>query len=63
MENRLLAWLQNKLTPAWKKICDGCCLDRETLSMLRDHNLSILKTENYYKGLFIAVEAILDEPN
>lgn len=57
MENRLLAWLQNSLTPAWKKICDGCCLNRDTFNLLKNHNLTILDVEDHYKGLFIAVEA------
>lgn len=58
MENRLLAALQNWLTPAWKKVCDGCYLNRDTLGTLKGHHFSIKKVENYYKGLFILVEAL-----
>ncbi len=58
MENRFLASLQGWLTPAWKKICDGCCLNRDTLALLKAHNLSAIKVENYYNGLFIFAEAV-----
>lgn len=57
MENRFLAGLQDWLTPAWKKICDGCCLNRNTLGLIKAHHLSVMKVENYYNGLFISVEA------
>lgn len=57
MENSMLAWLQNRPTPAWKKLCDGCCLNRDTLNLLKNHHLTILDVEDHYNGLFIAVEA------
>ncbi|WP_318503339.1 class I SAM-dependent methyltransferase [Bacillus sp. T3] len=53
MENKALSTLQNMLTPAWKKICDGCCLNRETLNTFRAHGMSIEKIEKFYKDLFI----------
>src|SRR4051812_39904262 len=31
MDNPMLGKLQVKLTPLWQKICDGCCLDRNTI--------------------------------
>lgn len=58
MKNRFLAALQDWLTPLWKYICDGCCLNRDTLGLLNDHRLSIMKVEHYYNGLFIFVEAL-----
>jgi len=53
MENKALSTLQNMLTPAWKKICDGCCLNRETLNTFRAHGMSIEKIDKFYKDLFI----------
>lgn len=58
MENRFLAGLQDLLNPAWKKMADGCNLNRDTLGLLKKHHLSVLKVDNYYKGLFIFVEAV-----
>ncbi|WP_462411745.1 class I SAM-dependent methyltransferase [Neobacillus sp. Marseille-QA0830] len=57
MDNRLLGTLQEWLTPAWKKICDGCCLNRDTLGLLQSHGLTIEKVENHYNGLFLYIES------
>jgi ubiquinone/menaquinone biosynthesis C-methylase UbiE len=57
MQNRLLSTLQDWLTPAWKKICDGCCLNRNTLDLIRAHDISIMKVQQYYGDLFIFAEA------
>ncbi|TDK60802.1 class I SAM-dependent methyltransferase [Bacillus salipaludis] len=58
MENRVLAALQEGLTPVWKKICDGCCLDRDTLELLIAHGLDVTEVHKYYRDLFIFAEAI-----
>lgn len=57
MQNRFLASLQDWLTPAWKKICDGCCLNRNTLDLMRSKDISISKVHTYYRDLFVFVEA------
>ncbi|NHC41473.1 class I SAM-dependent methyltransferase [Bacillus sp. MM2020_1] len=58
MQNRFLSSLQDWLTPAWKKICDGCCLNRNTIDLLRGHNISIIKVQEYYRDLFVCVECV-----
>jgi ubiquinone/menaquinone biosynthesis C-methylase UbiE len=57
MQNPFLSNLQNWLTPFWKMICDGCCLNRDTLQLLNRHGVPISHIKEYYKGLFILVEA------
>ncbi|MFC7394191.1 class I SAM-dependent methyltransferase [Scopulibacillus cellulosilyticus] len=53
MQQPMLARLQDFLTPAWKKVCDGCCLNRQTLNLLKGQNLfHLLLTKYYFKGLF-----------
>ncbi|MEH7014238.1 class I SAM-dependent methyltransferase [Neobacillus niacini] len=56
MENRLLGGMQEWLTPVWKKICDGCCLNRETLKAFTSQGLKIEKVEQFYKDLFVVAE-------
>lgn len=56
MHNPLLAHMQDWLTPYWEKICDGCCLNRETEQSLNKHGYEILHIKKFYRGLFIAVE-------
>ncbi|WP_425320377.1 class I SAM-dependent methyltransferase [Neobacillus soli] len=58
MENRFLSTLQNWLTPVWKKVCDGCCLNRDTMNLLKNYHISITKVQKYYSDLFILVEAV-----
>ncbi|MEH7502791.1 class I SAM-dependent methyltransferase [Neobacillus drentensis] len=58
MQNRFLSLLQDWLTPAWKKICDGCCLNRNTLDLLKANDIYIMKVQKYYRDLFVFAEAI-----
>jgi ubiquinone/menaquinone biosynthesis C-methylase UbiE len=52
MENAALSKMQESLTPFWKKVCDGCCLDRETLREFTNQGLKIERVEHFYKDLF-----------
>jgi ubiquinone/menaquinone biosynthesis C-methylase UbiE len=56
MENTVLSSMQEGLTPLWKKICDGCCLNRETLKAFTSRGLKIVRVEKFYKDLFIVAE-------
>jgi ubiquinone/menaquinone biosynthesis C-methylase UbiE len=56
MENTLLSRMQEGLAPLWKKICDGCCLDRDTLKAFTSQGLKIERVEKFYKDLFIVAE-------
>lgn len=56
MENRFLAGLQELLTPAWKKICDGCCLNRNTIDLVKAQQITITNRKEYYGDLFVTIE-------
>ncbi|WP_412968202.1 class I SAM-dependent methyltransferase [Fredinandcohnia sp. 179-A 10B2 NHS] len=56
MNNPILAKLQDLLTPAWSKICDGCCLNRETVNVLQQEGFQITNITSFYKGLFVVIE-------
>jgi ubiquinone/menaquinone biosynthesis C-methylase UbiE len=56
MENHTLSKLQDILTPAWRKICDGCCLNRNTINTFENHGFTTMKKEKFYKDLFITAE-------
>ncbi|TCN27131.1 class I SAM-dependent methyltransferase [Mesobacillus foraminis] len=55
MRQPFLARLQERLTPYWGNICDGCRLDRDTVRLARESGLTIVQIKEYYKGLFIAM--------
>lgn len=52
LDRPFLGRLQDALTPAWRRICDGC-----QIRMLRDAGFEIARCEAYYKGLFLEIEA------
>ena len=56
MNNRFFAWLQDGLTPVWKKVCDGCCLNRDTIDILSREGFHFVKVQKLYQGLFVVVE-------
>ncbi|MFZ3576703.1 class I SAM-dependent methyltransferase [Virgibacillus sp. DJP39] len=57
MNQKVLAKLQDGLTPVWKKLCDGCHLNRDTLGLLSKTGIVIEQVDYYYKGLFLTTKA------
>ncbi|EWG11336.1 class I SAM-dependent methyltransferase [Cytobacillus firmus] len=57
MNQPALAFAQEALNPLWKRICDGCHLNRDTLQAIQDSGMKITNVTAYYKGLFIVVES------
>lgn len=57
MDNSILAKLQDWLTPVWKKVCDGCCLNRNTVQTLEENGLEIIHQKSFFNGLFVQLEA------
>lgn len=53
-----LSQIQNWLTPMWKRLCDGCHLNRDTINLIKGKEFKIVGIERYYKNIFIVVEAI-----
>lgn len=56
MENTALSRMQDGLTPLWKKICDGCCLNRDTLKAFTSQGLKVESVEKFYQDLFIVAK-------
>ncbi|WP_276352380.1 class I SAM-dependent methyltransferase [Cohnella caldifontis] len=57
MDQPALGKLQDWLTPAWKRMCGGCHLNRNTLQHVEQAGFRIRRTERMYKNLFLIVEA------
>lgn len=53
MPQPLFATLQERLTPTWKKLCDGCHLNRDTLTLAQEAGFIILRMEHHMKGMVI----------
>ncbi|GLB59525.1 class I SAM-dependent methyltransferase [Cytobacillus sp. NCCP-133] len=52
-----LAFAQEILNPVWKRVCDGCHLNRDTLKTIHDCGLQVIKVTSHYKGLFLEIES------
>ncbi|WP_010281996.1 class I SAM-dependent methyltransferase [Bacillus timonensis] len=56
MRDPFLSKLQDWLTPAWKRVCDGCCLNRETENLVKQNGLPIVAKKEFYNGLFVTLQ-------
>ncbi|MBT2662586.1 class I SAM-dependent methyltransferase [Bacillus sp. ISL-45] len=60
-ESKALAALQDVLTPAWKRLCDGCHLNRDTGRYMRESGIKVIKEKKYLKGIFVEYEGLNPE--
>ncbi|MCE7794450.1 class I SAM-dependent methyltransferase [Salipaludibacillus sp. CUR1] len=51
------AKMQKWVTPVWKRMCDGCHLDRNTLANIKKSGMTVEQVKKYNSGLFLAVQA------
>lgn len=56
MDQKMMGKTQEALTPIWKKLCDGCHLDRDTLGLVKKSGWDIEKVTSHYGGLFLTIE-------
>ncbi|PIC55941.1 SAM-dependent methyltransferase [Sporosarcina sp. P12(2017)] len=56
MKQPNLAKAQDLLNPLWEKVCDGCQLNRDTLSMIVDSGIYVEDMESLYEGLFLSIK-------
>lgn len=57
-ESPSLAALQDVLTPAWKRLCDGCHLNRDTGRYMKESGIKVIKEKKYLKGIFVEFEGV-----
>jgi ubiquinone/menaquinone biosynthesis C-methylase UbiE len=57
LKHSSLGKLQDLLTPVWKRLCDGCHLNRNTREMINEAGFSIIQVKSYYKDIFLTIEA------
>ncbi|WP_313235293.1 class I SAM-dependent methyltransferase [Sporosarcina ureae] len=56
MKQPHLAKAQDLLNPLWEKVCDGCQLNRDTLSLIEDSGIYVEDMESLYEGLFLSIK-------
>ncbi|WP_026700766.1 class I SAM-dependent methyltransferase [Salibacterium aidingense] len=49
--------IQDWLTPIWKRLSDGCHLNRHTLDLIKQNGFRVERIEKHYKDILLVVEA------
>lgn len=57
VDRPLLGRLQDWMTLTWKWLCDGCHLNRNTLTLIKQSSFQVTRVEKHYKEIFLAIEA------
>ncbi|MBS8264433.1 class I SAM-dependent methyltransferase [Mesobacillus boroniphilus] len=57
-ESKSLAAMQDVLTPAWKRLCDGCHLNRDTGRYMKESGIKVVIEKKYLKGIFVEYEGL-----
>lgn len=52
-DNRCLSFLQDILTPLWKRFAMGCHLNRDTLSLIKENNFEKISIDYFFGNNFI----------
>ncbi|WOV89249.1 class I SAM-dependent methyltransferase [Sporosarcina oncorhynchi] len=55
MEQPVLGKTQDLLNPLWNKICDGCHLNRDTMSIIQQSRLDVVEVKQLYNKLFLSI--------
>lgn len=56
-DSKTLAFMQDIMTPVWKRIGDNCHLNRDTEQLLLQEGLKIKSKQTYFGRVFIVMEA------
>ncbi|MFC4767129.1 class I SAM-dependent methyltransferase [Effusibacillus consociatus] len=58
LDDPILGRLQDWLTPVWKRLCDGCHLNRNTLELIKQAGFKVTRIQRYYKDIFLVIETL-----
>lgn len=57
LDSRWLGGLQDVLTPVWRKVCDGCHLNRDTPRLVEEAGMELLQVRPVHGKLYVTIEA------
>lgn len=58
LDHPFLGRLQDWLTPLWKRLCDGCHLNRNTLELIRQGGFEVKRMDKHFKDIFLVIETV-----
>ncbi|WP_409303345.1 class I SAM-dependent methyltransferase [Peribacillus sp. SCS-155] len=56
--NPILRVIAKMATPLWKRICDGCHLNRETVKSIQENGLDISEFSQHAMGIFVRLTGV-----
>ncbi|MBI5035653.1 MAG: class I SAM-dependent methyltransferase [Chloroflexi bacterium] len=57
VENRLIAGMQDAVTPLWKHVAGNCHLNRDTLAVVKQAGFQVHNVSRHIGGIFIGIDA------
>jgi ubiquinone/menaquinone biosynthesis C-methylase UbiE len=57
LDHPVVGKIQDWVTPLWKRVCDGCELNRKTAEVLQQEGFKVIRRQTHCRGLFITLEA------
>ena len=57
LDHPFVGRLQDVVTPVWKRLCDGCHLNRNTLEIIKQNGFRVEQVDEHFKGLFLEIRA------
>ncbi|GKV64718.1 MULTISPECIES: class I SAM-dependent methyltransferase [unclassified Sporosarcina] len=58
MKQPVLRKAQDFLNPLWKRVCDGCNLNRNTLLLIQQSGIEVKSIESFYATLFLSIHSV-----
>ncbi|WP_330583161.1 class I SAM-dependent methyltransferase [Sporosarcina cascadiensis] len=58
MKQPVLRKAQDFLNPLWKRVCDGCNLNRNTLLLIQQSGIEVKSIESFYATLFLSINSV-----
>ena len=58
----VVGWLQDNLTPVWRRLAGGCRLNENTVDRVRDAGFEIVQLDRHANGLFVTMAAEKKQP-
>lgn len=53
-EHKSLKWIFNFINPGWRRIANGCNVNRETLDTIREAGFQIKQSQSFFRSAFIS---------
>jgi ubiquinone/menaquinone biosynthesis C-methylase UbiE len=57
-DQRIIANVQDAMTPMWKVVADGCHLNRNTVESVEHAGFRVKRVQKRFAGIFVGIDAV-----